>query len=411
MRDSFAPPRRRWLAAAATLPLLPWTAASAQGAAPLKIGLSGPYTGGSAPMGLSMRNGARLAVAELNMIGGVLGRPIELVERDDQASPEVGARVAEELIGKEKVVATVGIINTGVGLASIDLYQKARVPLMIAVSTGTVLTRKFAPPAAAENYVFRVSPTIELEARVLAEELGRRGVTDVAILADATPYGEAGKSDLEKALAARGVRITGIERFPIGATNLREPLQRLRAGRPQALLVWGIGPEMAAIARDRLAIGWNVPLLGGWTFSMANFIDGAGAAGEGALMTQTFIQEGGLSSKNAFLLAYHNKTGEKRIASPMSAAQGYDGMLLVAAAIRQARSTEGPAIRAALENLGGLVQGAVTTYERPFTARDHEAITRNMLVVGVVRGGRVTYAYAEDAQRGMLIRTKSPGSP
>jgi branched-chain amino acid transport system substrate-binding protein len=245
---------------------------------------------------------------------------------------------------------------------------------------------------------------------VLAAELVRRGITEVAILADATPYGEAGKSDLEKALAAKGVRITGIERFPIGATNLREPLQRLRAGKPQALLAWGIGPEMAAIARDRVAIGWNTPLLGGWTFSMANFIDGAGTAGEGALMTQTFIQEGGLSGKNAFLLAYHASTGEKRIASPMSAAQGYDGMLLLAVAIREARSTEGPKIRAALENLTGLVQGAVTTYERPFTSQDHEAITSNMLVVGVVRDGRVTYAHAKDAQRGMLIRTKSGGN-
>ncbi len=399
----------RMLSGAAAVAALPG-AVRAQSSAKLRIGLTGPYTGGSAPMGLSMRNGVRMAAAELNLIGGVLGRQIELVERDDQASPEVGKRIAEELTGADKVVATVGVINTGVGLASIKLYQKARIPLMISVSTGTVLTRKFAPPAAAENYIFRVSPTIELEARVLAEELGRRGITEVAIMADATPYGEAGKTDLERALTARGIRITGIERFPIGATNLREPLQRLRGGRGQALLVWGIGPEMAVIARDRVAIGWNVPLLGGWTFSMANFIDNAGAAGEGALMTQTFIQEGGLSTKNGFLLAYTAQSGEKRIASPMSAAQGYDGMLLLAAAIRQAGSTDGPAIRAALENLASFVQGAVTTYQRPFTPQDHEAITVNMLMVGVVRAGRVTFARAEDAQRGMLVRTKAAGS-
>lgn len=144
-------------------------------------------------MGLSMHNGARLAVSELNFTGELFGAPIELVERDDQASPEAGARVAAELIERERVAATVGIVNTGVGLASIDQYQKARVPLMIAVSTGTTLTRKFAPPNESENFIFRVAPTIENEARVLAAELLRREWRNVALMADATPYREAGK--------------------------------------------------------------------------------------------------------------------------------------------------------------------------------------------------------------------------
>lgn len=374
--------------------------------APVRIGLSGPYTGGSAPMGLSMRNGARLAVSELNFTGGLFGAPIELVERDDQASPEAGARVAAELIERERVAATVGIINTGVGLVSIDQYQKARVPLMIAVSTGTVLTRKFAPPNASENFIFRVAPTIENEARVLAAELLRRDWRSVALMADATPYGEAGKKDLERELATSGIRLTGIERFAIGSTDTRAALERLRAARPAALLVWGIGPELAVIARDRLRIGWDVPLLGGWTFSMANFIDGAGPAGEGALMTQTFIQEGGLSVKNAFILAYSQQTGEQRIASPMSAAQGYDAVLLLVAAIRQAGTLDGNAIRIALETLRQPVQGVITLHEQPFTPQDHDAISANMLMLGVVRNGRVTYAYADDARRGMVSRRK-----
>src|SRR5438477_8582341 len=102
---------------------------------PVKIGLTGPFSGGSAPMGESMRNGVRLLVADYNKYGGWLGRRIELVERDDKANPELGAKIAKELIEEEKVVATIGIVNTGVGLASIDLYQRAKVPLIIAVST------------------------------------------------------------------------------------------------------------------------------------------------------------------------------------------------------------------------------------------------------------------------------------
>ena len=70
----------------------------AHAADPIKIGLSGPFTGGSAAMGVSMRDGVRLAVDEINAAGGILGRPIQLVERDDEAKNEMGVQVAQELI-------------------------------------------------------------------------------------------------------------------------------------------------------------------------------------------------------------------------------------------------------------------------------------------------------------------------
>lgn len=410
--DTGVQKRRRQLVAALGLP---WCLNSAVSWAQsdsrtLKIGLSGPFTGGSAPMGLSMRNGVHMAAAELNSMGGILGRRIELVERNDRANPDVGAAIAREFIDIERVAATIGIVNTGVGLASIDLYQKAQVPLMIAVSTGAMLTQKFAPPITDENYIFRVSPTNDMEAQVLTEELLRRDLREVALLADKTPYGEAGKRDLEKWLGTRGIRLTGVERFAIGTTDMRPMLNRLRTTRPQALVVWGIGPEMAQIARDRIAIGWPIPLCGGWTFSMSNFIDGAGRAGDGTLMTQTFIQEGGLSTRNAFLLSYARYAGEERIPSPMSAAQGYDGMHLLAAGMRQAGQLEGKAIKHALENLRSPLPGVVTEYVRPFSKQDHDAMSPRLIVMGMVNGGRVVHAYSKDAQRGLMARNKEIAS-
>ena len=80
----------------------------------IKVGVYGPFTGGSSPMGASMRDGARLAAEEINAKGGVLGKKIELVERDDQATPERGAQVMQDLVSNEKVVAVLGPINTGV---------------------------------------------------------------------------------------------------------------------------------------------------------------------------------------------------------------------------------------------------------------------------------------------------------
>ena len=88
-------------------------------------------------MGVSMRDGVKLAIAEINKAGGVLGRQLVAVERDDEARNELGVQIAQELINKEKVVATVGYINTGVALASQRFYQEAEVPVINNVATGS----------------------------------------------------------------------------------------------------------------------------------------------------------------------------------------------------------------------------------------------------------------------------------
>lgn len=376
---------------------------------PIKIGLSGPFTGGSAPMGESMRNGVRLAVDEINGIGGVNGRLIELIERDDQANNEQGARIADELT-RMKVIATIGIVNTGVGLASIDYYQKSKIPLMVAVSTGPALTRKFAPPASGSNFIFRVSPTLDLEARMISADLKRRGLMRVALMADVTPYGESGLQAFSEQARLSGLDVVAQLRFKIGETDMSGLLQRARTAGATAVVGWGIGPELAQIARGMQTMGWRVPLLGSWTLSMRNFIDAAGPSGEGALMPQTFIQDAGSTAKNSFLLAYRRSFKTDLIPSPMSAAQGYDGMHLLALAMRQAKSLDGDTLRQALESLDFRYQGVVTSYEKPFSTEDHDAITANMMVIGRVTAGRVGYAYQEDQQRGALLKIKQKGN-
>src|SRR6516225_5559556 len=152
---------------------------AAQAAEPIKIGVSGPFTGGSSSMGVSMRDGVRLAADEINKSGGVLGKQIELVERDDEAKNERGVQIAQELINREKVVATVGYINTGVALASQRFYQQAKIPVMNNVATGSIVTHQFDKEA--ENYVFRNSANDSIQAPMIVEEAVRRGFKKVAI--------------------------------------------------------------------------------------------------------------------------------------------------------------------------------------------------------------------------------------
>ncbi|MEL4181437.1 ABC transporter substrate-binding protein [Roseateles sp. PN1] len=380
---------------------------SALAAEPIKIGVSGPFTGGSSSMGVSMRDGVRLAADEINKAGGVLGRQLLLVERDDEAKNERGVQIAQELINKEKVAATVGYINTGVALASQRFYQEAKIPVMNNVATGSLITQQFANQP--ENYIFRNAAHDSIQAPMIVEEaIARRGYKKVAILADSTNYGQLGRADLEKALDLKGVKAVTVEKFNIKDVDMTAQLLKAKEAGAEAILTYAIGPELAQIANGMTKLGWKVPMIGSWTLSMANFIDNAGPGGEGARMPQTFIQEPTTPKRQSFIINYLKTFNPKnaRIDSPVSAAQGYDSIYLLAAAIKQAGGTEGPKVKAALEDLKAPVEGVVTTYNKPFTKTDHEAITANIPVFGEVKGQRVVYAYEADFKKASEVRVK-----
>lgn len=366
---------------------------SGMAAEPIKIGVAGPFTGGSAPMGVSMRDGVKLAVAEINAKGGVLGRQLQIVERDDEAKNERGVQIAQELINKEKVAATVGYINTGVALASQRFYQEAKIPVMNNVATGSIVTKQFADKP--ENYIFRNSANDSIQSAMIVEEaITRRKFKKVAILADSTNYGQLGREDLEKALEKKGVKAVATEKYNLKDVDMTAQLLKAKQAGAEVVLTYGIGPELAQIANGMEKLGWKVPLIGSWTLSMGNFIDNAGKNGDGTRMPQTFIQEPTTPKRKAFIDAYvkaYNPPGG-RMPSPVSAAQGYDSIYLLAAAMKQAGSTEGPKVLAALENLHEKVDGVVTSYNKPYSKTDHEAINFDNTVFGEVKGGRVVPA-------------------
>ena len=391
-----------WTAVAAAV-----IAFSAQAAETIKIGVAGPFTGGSSSMGVSMRDGVRLATDEINKAGGVLGMQIELVERDDEAKNERGVQIAQELINKEKVAATVGYINTGVALASQRFFQEAKIPVMNNVATGSIVTKQF--PNSPDNYIFRNAAHDSIQAPMIVEEaIGKRGFKKVAILADSTNYGQLGRADLEAALKLKNITPVAVEKFNVKDVDMTAQLLKAKEAGAEAVLTYGIGPELAQIANGMTKLGWKVPMIGSWTLSMANYIDNAGPGGEGARMPQTFIQEPTTPKRQSFIINYLKTFNPKnsRIDSPVSAAQGYDSIYLLAAAIKQAGSTDGTKIKAALEDLKAPVDGVVTTYNKPFSKTDHEAITANIPVFGEVKGQRVVYAYNDDFKKASEVRVK-----
>ena len=202
---------RRAVSIGLCLPLF-LAAGNACAADPVRIGLVGPFSGGSADFGMSMRRGVELAVKEINELGGYVGRQFELVVQDDKSTPD-GARAGAEALIKEGVVATIGFCNTGNAAKALDLFQNNKIPLIIPCATGTALTTTYANT---DNYIFRNSAKDNLQVPFVVKDAVSRGWTKIAIFADTTGYGESGYKDFLTALESHKLKPAYVKRFDVG---------------------------------------------------------------------------------------------------------------------------------------------------------------------------------------------------
>ena len=373
------------------------------GQTPVKIGVVGPFTGSTAEFGVPMLNGIQLAVDEINAVGGYLGRPLELVIKDDGGNPDQGRKVSEELLAS-KVVAVLGFCNTGVALKAMDLFQNAQVPLIVPCASGTPVTAKYPAP---ESYVFRVQARDALMAPFMVDDILKRGWNKVAVFADKTGYGDGGLKDVVAALAAKNVKPVHVARFDLGVKDLTAELETARSAGAEVIYSFTLGPENVVIAQGRKALGWKVPQVGTWPLSSPSFLESARDASEGVLMVQTFIADPSNERRAAFLSGYSRKF-QGRVTVPMAAANAYDATYLLMYSFLGIRSgtLSGKAIKESLEGKMKTYYGVVATYDKPFSSQDKDAITQNMLYIGKVKNGQVTFAYPEDAKRNLFVQRK-----
>lgn len=378
---------------------------------PIRIGIVAPLSSpSSADMGLSIVGGAKVFLEDVNATGGLLGRRVELVIRDDQAKPEVGIAVARELVDQEKVAAVVGFANTGVALPAARVLQEAKVPVIVSAATGAVIVRSFMPPAYPESYVFRTSASDDLQpVAILDDVIRRRGLEKVAILHDETPYGIFGKESVVQELKRLQREPVAVDSFKVGETDFAARLQRIKDSGAQVLVLYGLATDAAEVVGKLDKLGLKLPVVGPWTLSQRSFVAKAGKGAEGARMAVTFIENELSSVKNQFAISYRKLNNVGQIPSGVAAAQTYDALRLLSMAIVQAASTDGARIRAALEDLSYPTTSTVTArYAKPFSRGDHEAIVQNMVVMGEIRNGKLEYAYKEDAVSASMLRTKAP---
>lgn len=350
----------------------------AQAAETVKIGHVAALSGPSAQSGESITRGLAVAIDEINAAGGILGgRQIELIQRDDESKPPKGVIAARELIFKEEVAAFLGGIDSPVSLAIVPLANKEKVPFMGVWAAATPITRNKGNP----NYVFRVSAVDALvDIKLLNYANQKFGATKAGLMLINNPWGESNEKGLVAADKDNAsIEIVGIEKFENNDVDMVPQLTRLQQAGADVIVLVVNAPPGAQMMKSRERMGWDVPVVSHWGISGGRFPELAGPTAGDAHFVQTysFFGEQGAAGQRlitALKAKFPAIKGPEDIFSPVGTANAYDAMHLLARGIDAAGSTEGEAIRVALENLKGSYEGLIKTYSAPFSADNHDAL-------------------------------------
>jgi branched-chain amino acid transport system substrate-binding protein len=356
----------------------------------IEVGLVAAMSGQSAKSGEAIVRGLSLAIDEINANGGLLGKKVELVVRDDESNPAKGVVAARELVQREKVVAYFGGIDTPVSMAIVPFANQAKVPFIGVWAAGTPITRN----GAAENYVFRVSAVDALVDIALVDYAVKKyAAKNPGMILINNPWGESNEAGLKSALEAKKMSVAGVEKFETGDVDLVPQLTRLKdAGADALFMVANVAPS-AQVVKSLDRMGWNVPVISHWGPAGGRFTELAGPSAEKVHFIQTFSFSGNTSQKSvAVLEALKKKYPEIKSAADVTPAVGianaYDAMHLTAMAIEKAGSTEGPKIREAFYVIDKY-DGLIKTYSKPFSKENQDALLPSDYLFTYFKGSEI----------------------
>lgn len=341
---------------------------------PIKVGLVAALSGQSAKSGEALTRGLTMAINEVNAKGGVLGRQLELVRRDDESNPSKGMLAARELVQREKVTVLFGGLDTPVSLAIVPLANQMKVPFMGIWAAGTKITEN----GAADNYVFRVSAVDELVDEALVKYGVDNGMKKPGMILINNPWGESNEAGFKRALEKRGLANAGVERIQDSDLDVVPQLTRLKnAGADTLLMVGNVGPS-AQVVKSLDRMGWDVPVVSHWGPAGGRFGELAGPNASRVHFIQTYVFTEHNSPKGDALLA-SLKTAYPQIKTladvtpAVGIANAYDALHLAALAIKKAGNTDGKAVRDGFYAISEY-DGLIKHYKQPFTVQKHDAL-------------------------------------
>src|SRR5947209_13396660 len=220
--------RLKIFAGAAAFALLAGTAVAQES---IKIGVNEPLTGPFAASGTYVVNGARIAADEINAKGGVLGKKIELVIEDNKSNPTEAAAVAEKLISRDKVPVLMGAWSSTLTLAVMPKLMEYQVPMLVETSSSGKITTSGNP------YIFRISPTSEMEARAFAPMVKSFKIKKADFLANNNDFGLGASQEFSQMLKKEGVEVGVVETMDPKATDFSAQLAKIKASGGDTLFV------------------------------------------------------------------------------------------------------------------------------------------------------------------------------
>jgi branched-chain amino acid transport system substrate-binding protein len=353
-------------------------AASAAWAQTIKIGLVTALSGQSARAGEAITRGLSVAIDEINAGGGVLGRKLELVRRDDEATPAKGVIAARELLFREKVTVLFGGLDTPVSLAIVPIVNDQKIPFMGPWAAGTPITKN----GAKDNYVFRVSAVDEIVNKAMLQYSQKVfNAKNCGMILVNNPWGESNEKGLIAALGAKGMKPAGIEKFEGNDVDVVPQLSRLKqAGADCLFLVGNVGPS-AQVVKSLDRMGWKPPIVSHWGPAGGRFTELAGPSAKEVHFVQTYSFFGRQGPAGEKVLAalkkkYADIKGPGDVTPAVGVANAYDAMMLTALAIRAAGATDGPKVRDGFYKIGRY-EGLIKTYDKPFSPGNHDAVNEN----------------------------------
>ena len=221
-------------------------------AEPFRVGIIASETGAVSFLGDPFIKSVRMRVDQLNAAGGINGRKVQLFAYDDESSPDKALTFAKRLVTEDKVSVILGPSLSSTTRAVLPTVEAAKIPILY----NTPINEP--PPG---SYQFSVFPSEETSYRVALEELQKRGVKRLAILATTDTTGESGSGWLNKLAPTYGMTLVGSEKLNINDKDVTPQMTVLRATNPDAVFVALSGAAVAAVCRVYVRLGMKQPLV------------------------------------------------------------------------------------------------------------------------------------------------------
>lgn len=370
---------RKWLAA-----LLAAVSASVVAQETIKIGVITDKVGPAKPYSEPTLEGIQFGANEINATGGVLGRKIELLIEDDQGRPDISAAMARKLVDAGAVFI-LSITLTPATQQQQNVTLEAKTPQMTPMNSGDTLTTQLQNP-----YFWQTGPLGSIQIATLLSHARSKQLKRVALITDNSDLGQLLAKFFRAGLEKSGIQVVAEEVVPRGATTAEPQMQKVRAANPEAMFMAGVlTPENVLILRAYRQMALKFPIHSSYNLSVPQYMSVAKGLLNGITFVDAYDPEKPEVKK--FEADYRKATGKL----PYNIhGYGYDGIKMVAEAIKRAGSTDKEKIRAAMQSLefSGVMGAKGMKYVFPDGKR--AGFDPNGMVVRVYEGdkqGRVVH--------------------